>query len=222
LSTPRLNQRPTKQVQVSGNRGTSEADPLWSHPCLAYNLHAALDESCRKGLAAIQERLHRVDCGTLACAPLSLHVSVASLLSVRKDYGLPKDELWARCGDAWCASLQELASRTAPFVVRFYKVLVSNSAVIAMAEPVKAVDNFRQRAAQLLGQQGLDGAQPSILHCSLLRFATSGLDLSRLSDDADTVDPGVSTVVTRLVVLRELVYPNLVTETLKHFRVGAY
>ena len=35
----------------------SEEDPLWSKPCLAYNVHAELDDACPDDLVQAQENL---------------------------------------------------------------------------------------------------------------------------------------------------------------------
>ena len=35
----------------------SEEDPLWSKPCLAYNVHAELDVACRDDLVRVQQGL---------------------------------------------------------------------------------------------------------------------------------------------------------------------
>ena len=77
---------------MHGTCVTSQADPLWSQSCSAYNLHAKLDPGCLATFAAVQERLHGLCREALVCPPPSLHLSVASLLSVRKDYGLPKQD----------------------------------------------------------------------------------------------------------------------------------
>lgn len=39
----------------------------------------------------VRERPHRPSWGTLRCPAPSLHLSVATILSVRQDYGTPKD-----------------------------------------------------------------------------------------------------------------------------------
>ena len=33
----------------------SEEDPLWSKPCLAYNLHAEIEPNCQASLAQVQD-----------------------------------------------------------------------------------------------------------------------------------------------------------------------
>ena len=157
--------------------GASEQDPLWSKPCLAYNLHAELDAQCREDLADVQERLHRPSLGALRCPAPSLHLSVATILSVRQDYGTPKDLIWESWGRKWSASLRELAAGLQPFVVRFTSLQVSTAAVIAIADPVPEVGLVRARAKELLSEAGLQAVttvHPS-LHPGALCHLRAGL-----------------------------------------------
>jgi hypothetical protein len=199
----------------------SEQDPLWSKPCLAYNLHAELDAQCREDLADVQERfLPRPSWGALRCPARSLHLSVATVLSVRQDYGMPKDLIWSSWGQKWSASLRQLATGLQPFAVRFTSLQVSTAAVIAVADPVPEVALVRARTTELLSEAGLQAGQPSILHCTLVRYASSGLDLGAVELSSGAVELRTQTVVTRLVISKELVYPNLVSETLDRLQLG--
>ena len=150
---------------------------------------------------------------TLRCPPRSFHLSVASLLSVRRDYGTPKDVVWARWGKQWATSFHELAAGLRPFSVHFSQLHVSTSAVIALAGPVPQVDEVRRRAEALLSNAGFSAPQPSTVHCTLLRYGTSGLDLDDLAKRARNVDLAAKTVVKSLVISKELVYPNLKRES---------
>jgi 2'-5' RNA ligase len=195
----------------------SEEDPLWSKPCLAYNLHAGLDPDCQADFTRAQDRLSGYAPGTLRCPPRTFHLSVASLLSVRHDYGTPKDAVWAKWGKQWASALQEVASGLRPFPVYFSHLQVGNSAVIALARPVPQIEEVRRRAEALLSGAGLLPAQPSIVHCTLLRYGASGVDLSDLERRARRVELAAKTVVKSLVISKELVYPNLKYEIVDAF-----
>jgi hypothetical protein len=198
----------------------SEEDPLWSKPCLAYNLHAELEDACREDLAHVQESLQLPGSWALRCPAVSLHVSVATMLSVREDYGTSKDVIWAHWGRRWCDSLAELVAGLQPFRVRFTRLQVSTAAVVALAEPVPEVDEVRARARQLLSSAGLKPGQPSIVHCTLARYGASGQELRAVASSARCVELSAETAVEHLVVSKELVYPNLVSESVAHLQLG--
>lgn len=198
----------------------SQADPLWSRDCRAYVVQAGIDEACRERLEAVQASLAPVQDGLLVCPPSSLHVSIAVLLSVRRDYGVPKDALWDEWGPRWCEELRRLTAELAPFEVAFNEVRVDGAAVIALADPVPAVDALRRCAAGLQRRAGLVSYQPSIVHCTLLRYAASGVALSGLARAATGLCLRARTSVARLTVARELVYPSLVTDAVARFELG--
>jgi len=147
----------------------SEEDPLWSKPCLAYNLQAEFDDHCLDNLNHVQENLWLPGSWALLCPRDSLHVSVATMLSVRENYGTSKDVIWAQWGGQWCDSPAELVAGLQPFQVRFTRLQVSAAAVAALAEPIPEVDEVRGRAKELLSIVGLQPDQPSIVHHTLAR-----------------------------------------------------
>jgi hypothetical protein len=53
-----------------------------------------------------------------------------------------------------------------------------------------------------------------------VRYAASGLDLGAVARSAAAIKLRAQTVVTSLVIYKELVYPNLVSETLDRLRLG--
>ncbi len=192
----------------------SREDPLLGRDCRAYVVQADLAARCRVALAAVQESLRGGLRGVFVCPPSTLHVSVAVLLSVRKDYSPSKDALWDRWGRLWCAELDGLVGGLAPFDLRFTRLGISEAAVVALADPVPAIDAIRQLAAQLQQRAGLVAHQPAIVHCTLLRYLRSGEDLSVLRRLAAEARPVCSSPVSELAMRRELVYPSLASQAL--------
>jgi hypothetical protein len=148
-------------------------------------------------------------------------VSVAIFLSVRKDYDRPKDAIWARWGPSWVSGIKELAAQLAPFEVRFDTVRVGEAAVVAVAEPVTEIEVLRAGVSELVAGAGLATAQPSIVHCTLLRYGTSDLDLDYLTRAARDVELRTTTLATTLVLSKELVYPSLVNDRLERIDLKA-
>jgi hypothetical protein len=199
----------------------AKPDPLWCRPCVSYNLQVHPSKECRETLGHVQDRLGKLAPGLLRCPPHSLHVSVAIFLSVRKEYEPTKLEIWARWGPTWISGIRDLAERLAPFEVRFDAVRVSDAAVVAVAEPVKEIEVLRAGVSELVAMAGLAVIQPSIVHCTLLRYATSDLDVDYLMKAAKHIELRTTTLVTRLVVSKELVYPSLVNERLERIDLRA-
>lgn len=116
-------------------------DPLWQCPCLAYNIHARPDRVCRDRLATVQEEFSRLgEPGLLGCPAGSLHVSVAPLLFVRRDHAEAKESLWAAHGSRWIADLTSFLETVQPFTLSYERVLVTDAAVLALADSSPALD----------------------------------------------------------------------------------
>jgi hypothetical protein len=197
-----------------------KADPLWAKPCSAYNVHAELTPECRLEFAQAQERLHLLGPGLLCCPPETLHVSVACFLSVREDYGVSKDLLWARHGVEWDGRLREIVADLTPFKITFTHLLVTDAAVVAVAQPRDEIEAVRGCVTRLLSAFDLPSFQPSIVHSTLLRYDSPDFDYERLCDLAEGVQVGNAVLVDSLVISREVVYPSLVTDEVDRLVLG--
>lgn len=191
------------------------ADPLWNRPCLAYNVHARPDEACRHRLSIVQKDLARRDEDSLLrCPPASLHVSLGSFLFVREDYAEGKETLWARNGGRWLQELDRLLGQVGPFTLLFRRVVVTDSAVLALAECPQEVDAIRRALTALRTHSGLEGTQPTIVHITLFRFGGALRHPPALLEAAVPTLVDARFWVQEVVVTRELRYPSLVTEDL--------
>ena len=183
-------------------------------------LQADLEEACRYQLVAVQQQLARTSREIYVCPAASLHVTVAILLHVRRGYSTTKDELWRHYGEAWCRGLGELATALEPFVINFEALVVNSDAVIALAPPVPAIEQFRQRANELLAESGLESFQPSIVHCTLLHFSQTGLDLTPMTHAAKAVALEASSSIAEVTVAQESIYPSLVRRRIARLVLG--
>jgi len=197
---------------IPGTR-ESKPDPLWAKPCLAYNVHLALSEQCRAALGAASGRIAASFPEVLSCPSASLHISVASFLSVRASYEIEKGLLWHRHHARWTSGLAAVVARQSRFEVRFTGVSVSDTAVFALASgQIPEIETIRSAVDALLSEAGLAGGQPDIVHSTLLRFGEAPVDLTRLAALANEIVLDVTTAVVDIVISKELVYPSLVTE----------
>jgi hypothetical protein len=197
-------------------------DPLWSRPCLAYNIHAHPDETCRGRLVSTQDRLARLDEeGLLRCPPESLHVSLGSFLFVREDYAEKKEVLWTRHASEWLQGLARIVTRVQPFTLTYRRVVVTEAAVIALADRPKEVEVIRQALNTLRSASGLGGSQPTIVHTTLFRFGAALKNSSVLLKASQSSLLDASFEVRAIVVTREVLYPSLLTHVVARFPLNA-
>jgi hypothetical protein len=206
---------------MSHHTRAPRADRLWAKPCTAYNVHAELTPECRLEFAQAQESLNVLGPGLLCCPPDTLHVSVACFLSVREDYGVSKDLLWARHGAEWTGRLREMVTDLPPLSIVFTHLLVTDAAVVALAQPRDEIEAVRGGVTRMLSAFGLPSFQPSIVHSTLLRYQSTDCDLDRLGELAKGVLVGNIVPVDSLVISREVVYPSLVTDEVERLVLGS-
>ena len=100
-----------------------------------------------------------------------LHASIAWLLQVRRDFGRPKDELWAEHGERWLTAIAAVTDATAPMRLRYDRLVVTDAAVVAVAQEPNPMAEFRR---QVIGALGLPWpvtySSLGIVHSSLLRY----------------------------------------------------
>jgi len=194
----------------------------WNRPCLAYNLHARPDDGCRNRLSSVQDRLARLgEEGLLRCQPGSLHVSVGSFLFVREDYAEAKETLWVRHASRWLEGLTHLLTRVQPFTLTYRQVVVTDAAVIALAECPKEIEVIRQALTTVRSASGMDGSQPTIVHTTLFRFAAALRDPPALLNATQSSLLDACFPVREIVVTREVLYPSIVTDDLDRFPLNA-
>ncbi|MGB6771217.1 MAG: 2'-5' RNA ligase family protein [Candidatus Dormiibacterota bacterium] len=198
-------------------------DPLWNRSCRAYNLHARPDGACRDRLGAVQQELVDLDePGLLLCPAASLHISLASFLFIRAVYAEPKETLWALHGESWLRGLSQLLDRIQPFTVSYQRVVVTDSAVLALAESSRQVNVIRAAVAALRSTYGLDDVQPTTIHTTLFRFQAALKNPARFLRAAERIWIGARFQVQEIVVTREELYPSLLTQDLSRVSLAPF
>ncbi|HZC51411.1 MAG TPA: hypothetical protein VE441_02795 [Mycobacterium sp.] len=183
----------------------------WGQPCHAFNVHVEPSHGARDGLAAVQDALAATEPNLLRCPRSSLHVSVAWLLAVHVDYAESKAAIWERRGGQWVGELAAIAREHDPFELRYRWLVATDTAVIAIAEPVGPIGHLREqiRARLALPEQTRNTAQ--IVHTTLFRYRSPLVDPVCLLTAVETVELDTPMTVHELTVSEELVFPSLVS-----------
>lgn len=204
--------------QLAENRVTAAS--RWQQSCHAYNVHIEPSPSARDGLAQVQDALVPVEANLLRCPARALHISVAWLLAVHVEYDEPKESIWKRHGRGWVEELATIAGEHAPFELRYRWLVVTDTAIIAVAEPTGPVRRLRDDivARLVLPEQTKNRAE--LVHTTLFRFRAALSDAHGLMKAADSVEFDVATTAEDLTVSEELVFPSLVTSTKARLSLG--
>ena len=151
-------------------RNEVRVSPLWTQPCRAYNVQIELDPRTRSSLEKIQQSLKQAEPNLLMCPQKTLHVSIAWLLAVHASYPVPKDSLWERHAEEWTAELNRIASQSTGFRIAYEHVVATDSAVIALAEPIEPVNRIREMIRERLRLPSETRNEANLVHTTLFRY----------------------------------------------------
>lgn len=193
-------------------------DRLWGQPFLAFNVFIRPDAAAAAALSALQEQVLRLEPLLLRMPPTALHTTAAFLLPGGTEFGLPKDELWQRHGPRWLDQLAGLAATTARFRLRFRRVVVTDEAIIAVADEPNGLSAFRRRLYSALEVPGT-ARMNTLVHATLFRYRTRLAAPQALLAWLSAADAQAEFEVRELLVARENTFPFLGYDVLRRLEL---
>src|SRR5215210_744661 len=151
-------------------RNEVRGSPLWARPCRAYNVHIELDPTTRSSLEKIQQSLRQAEPNLLVCPRETLHVSLAWLLAVHASYPVDKDSLWERHAEEWTTELRRIAAESTGFRITYERIVATDSAVIALAQPSEPVNRIREMIRERLRLPPETRNEADLVHTTLFRY----------------------------------------------------
>jgi 2'-5' RNA ligase len=195
-------------------RNEVRASPLWAQPCRAYNVQIELDPTTKSSLEKIQQSLYQAEPNLLVCPEKTLHVTLAWLVAVHASYRVDKDSLWKRHAEEWMAQLRRIAAQSTGFRITYERVVATDSAVIALAQPSEPVNRVREMIGQRLRLPPETRNEADLVHTTLFRYGGALCDPQKLLAMLEDTSVDATAEVEELVVSKELVYPSLEAEVL--------
>ncbi len=195
-------------------RNELRVSTLWGRSCRAYNVQIELDDRTRASLEKTQQALMGAEPTLLKCPRRTLHVSVAWLLAVHVDYPADKDSLWERHAEQWTAELGRIAAESAGFRIAYQRIVATDSAVVALAEPSEPVNRIRRMIRDRLRLPPDTRNEADVVHTTLFRYRGPLSDPEKFFALLEETGADATAGVEELVISRELVYPSLRTEVL--------
>jgi hypothetical protein len=180
----------------------------WGQAYLAYNVFIRADPAGAAALSAVQDQIRQLEPGLLRVPEPALHTTAAFLLPGSAEYDRPKDELWHQHGMTWLAQLAELAAETPRFTLRFRHLVVTDAAIIAVADEPNGLSAFRRRLVTAIGAPG-NSHRYDAVHTVLFRYPAALSDPASLLAWTTAADIRADFDVSELLVAREHTFPFL-------------
>jgi hypothetical protein len=201
---------------LAGQLRTTE---LWGRPCLGYLLLLLPDPEAAAALAAVQDGLLAVEPALLRQPAHAMHITAGALVPVLAELDRQKDEIWRQYGAGWSEVIATAAAATPVAPLRFRRLMMTDAAIIAVAEEPNPISELRRR---LEGELDLPWplSKGELVHCTLLRYREHLPRPEPLARAVASAQYAVDTGVTELIVVRETTFPCLDFEVCERFGVG--
>jgi hypothetical protein len=189
------------------------ADDIWGKPCLAYHVQPSLGPETREAFEAVQRSIAEHWPEPLHVGPKhGLHVTIYPLVPVRGSFD--KDAYWKDIAGQSQSLLEELCVGHQSLELRFSRLKVTDTAVIATAtEETGLIDAIRNRIVRDIPPP--PGHEPIIydlIHSTLARYPTRVSVPDDVVGRIESLPISITALVTHIRLVRETLFPCLMTD----------
>jgi hypothetical protein len=150
-----------------------------------------------------------------------MHTSVAWLLPVGREFSEPKDALWAEHGEDWLKIITAMTGGIQPMRLRYRRLVVTDAAIIAVAEEPTPVGGFRRELTAALGLPWpITYSSVEVVHTTLFRYRQPLSDPAGLLRRLEAMPVAIETGVSELLMVRESMYYTFSYEVLQRVPLG--
>ncbi|HUB40738.1 MAG TPA: hypothetical protein VMA72_17970 [Streptosporangiaceae bacterium] len=193
----------------------------WGAPGVGYLLLFRPDPAASAALAGVQEQVLAMEPDLLRQPQAQLHTSVAWLLPVAREFSKPKDALWAEHGERWLTAIAAITEGIPPMRLCYRRLVVTDAAIIAVAEEPTPVGAFRRELTAALGLSWpISYSSVDIVHTTLFRYPRPLSDPAGLLRRVEAMPVAIETGVSEFLMVRESMYFTFCYEVLQRLPLG--
>ena len=193
----------------------------WGAPGIGYLLLSRPDPGASAALAGVQEQVLAIEPALLRQPEAQLHMSICWLLPVGREFDEPKDAFWAEHGEDWLKIIAAITETTQPMRLRYRRLVVTDAAIIAVAEKPSPVAGLRRELTAALGLPWpITYGTVGIVHTTLFRYRQPLSDPAGLLRRLEAMPVAIETEVSELLMVRESMYYTFEYEVLRRLPLG--
>lgn len=193
-------------------------DDHWGQPSLAYHVQPGLGPETQLALEGLQQTVAGHWPTPLHLCPRdTLHVTIYALVPVRGCFD--KDNYWRSIAAPSRALLERLCVGHGALKLRFLGLKVTDAAIIAVArDETGLIEAIRQEIAEVIPPPlGREPLRYDLIHATLARYRAS-VPVPRTAVAAiESLPVSISAPVERIKIVRETLFPCLVTDEVASF-----
>jgi hypothetical protein len=191
------------------------ADDLWGKPCLAHHVQPSLEPETREAFEEVQRSIAERWPEPLHIGPKhGLHVTIYPLVPVKGSFD--KHAYWQDIARQSQSLLEDLCASRQSLELRFSRLKVTDTAIIATAtEETGLIEAIRNRIVSDIPPP--PGHKPIIydlIHTTLARYRTRALIPDGVVRRIESLPVSITAPVTHVRLVREMLFPCLVTDEL--------
>jgi hypothetical protein len=197
------------------------ADDIWGLPCLAHHVQPSLEPETRGAFEEVQRAIARRWPEPLRIVPRDgLHVTIYALVPVKGSFD--KDTYWQSIAGPSRRLLQDLCSGHHALELRFSRLKVTDTAIIAIAtEETGLIGAIRDRIVRdIPPPPGREPLHYDLIHMTLARYRTCASMANSVVAGIEALPVAISAPVARIKIIRETLFPCLVRDELASFPLG--
>jgi hypothetical protein len=188
-------------------------DDIWGLPCLAYHVQPSIEPGTREAFEEVQRAIAERWPEPLHIGPKhGLHVTIYPLVPVKGTFD--KDAYWQGIARRSQDILEELCTGRPALELRFSRLKVTDTAIIVTAtEETGLIEAIRERIVRELPPP--PGHKPIIydlIHSTLARYPTRASIPDHVVGHIESLPVSVTAPVTHIRLVRETLFPCLVTD----------
>jgi hypothetical protein len=185
-------------------------DRYWSQPLVSYTVMHMLDDAARESCVDLLRRVSDIAGAVehLLIAPAdTFHLSLYAIAPVRSDFD--KDAWWRIHGEQAQAVLRQWCAAQPAIRLRFRTLRVTQTAVIAIAEPEEAVWNLRRQLRADVPQPPGGTPDYDMIHITLARYAQPDRLPADFAARVAALPLDLEVRLHEITLMRETAYPLL-------------
>lgn len=197
-------------------------DAWWGRPCLAYHVQPDLDPAAARALGEVQLRAAALWPQPLFLAPPeALHVTIYPLAMVPDDFD--KEAYWRRVAPLARGILDETCAGAPPLRLRFFRLKVTDVAVIAVArDGTGLIEAIRRRIVETVPPPPVRGPlRYDLIHSTLARYRSAEPVPASAVDAVEGLPVAVSAQAGAINLVRETRFPCLTRDLLHAAPIGS-
>ncbi len=185
-------------------------DQYWSQPLVSYTVMQMLEPAAREACVTILRQVSDIAGATehLLIAPAeTFHLSLYAIAPVRSDFD--KDAWWADHGKQALSVFRRWCATQTATALRFRELRVTQTAVIAVAEPHDAVWSLRRMLQAEVPPPPGGTPKYDMIHMTLARYARPDLFPADFAARIAALPLALDVRLFEATLMRETAYPLL-------------